>query len=64
MKQSILWGHKRNEPDYFEHIITEKSELIEQASIWALSNGFDLVRIQEFNLNVKPNFINTLNKTK
>ena len=59
--EKILWGVKIGEPDYMEELITNNSDQIEQAKVWAVANGFDRLRVAEINLNEKPDFAKTIN---
>lgn len=57
----VLFATKKGEPDYMEQLITEKSEAINDASKWALVNGFDRLRIATIDLGKKPEFTKTIN---
>ena len=62
MKQeTILFAVKIGEADYLEQVITTDPKKIEAAKVWAMSNGFDRLRVAIINLNTQPNFINTIN---
>lgn len=60
-KEFILYGVKDNQPDYMEEVITvQKSEdIIEKAKVWAIKNGYNRLRVYEFNWE-KPDFTKTL----
>jgi len=58
-KMKILWATKIGAPDYEEQLITEVEARIEAASTWARNNGFDRLRISEFN-GEKPNFVKAI----
>ena len=61
MKVKVLFATKKGEPDYMEQLITDKSEAINEASKWALVNGFDRLRIATIDLGKKPDFTKTIN---
>ncbi len=52
----VLFGHKANEPEYTEVLITEVEERIPAATEWAQANGY-VVRIADIDLSKPPNFI-------
>lgn len=57
----VLWATKIGEPDWCENLITstaDKSHL-ERAADWAQNNGFDRLRVSEFN-GEKPDFIGAI----
>lgn len=56
-----LWGTKKCEPDYMEQLITEQADKITAAVEWAKANGFDRLRVSEFDGSV-PDFTNTFAK--
>lgn len=66
-KETILFGCKIDEPDYFEEVLyeckgyTNKAELMAKGEAWAKNNGYNRLRIAEINLNEKPNFIKSIN---
>lgn len=57
----ILWATKKGRPEYEEQLITEDEKKIKDASKWAEANGFDRLRISNYN-GEKPDFIGTINK--
>lgn len=61
MKVKVLFATKKGEPDYMEQLITDKSEAINEASKWALVNGFNRLRIATIDLGEKPDFTKTIN---
>lgn len=64
-KMYVLWGTRINNPDWREEIITEKSEenkhMIEDAKTWALSHGFNRLRVAVYEVGDKPDFITAIN---
>lgn len=56
----ILWGHKQGEPSYFEDVICTCEERFNEATQWALRNGYDSFRVSD--IDGKPDFIGTINK--
>jgi hypothetical protein len=58
--EKILYGVKKENPDYMEEIITTHSDRIEAAKIWAANNGFNRFRVAEIDLSIKPDFIKTI----
>jgi hypothetical protein len=54
-----LWATKKGEPDYAEQLITEVAERIPAASEWAKANGFDRLRVSEFDGSA-PDFSRTI----
>lgn len=62
-KEFILWAVKIGEPKYMEEVIASTTDLaiIEKAREWALSNGFDRLRVSGFNWEM-PDFVGTINK--
>lgn len=56
----VLFGHKSDEPEYTEVLITEVEERIPDATKWAESNGYT-VRVAEINLSKAPDFTKILN---
>ena len=61
MFQSVLYATKIGKPDWYEEIITDKKERIEQATAWALNNGFDRLRLAKINLSTAPDFTEAIN---
>lgn len=55
-----LWATKKGAPDHEEQLITEMAERIADASAWAKANGFDRLRVSEFDGSA-PDFTKTLN---
>lgn len=53
--ETILYGTKIGEPDYMEQIITADAAKIAEATEWAKENGFDRLRIFEWDGSA-PNF--------
>ena len=45
MKESILWGIKKGDPDWMQEIITNDKRNFEKARAWAKRNGFDRFRV-------------------
>lgn len=43
-----LWATKKGAPDWQEQLITEVAERIPAASEWAKANGFDRLRVSDF----------------
>jgi len=60
MKESILWGIKKGDPDWMQEIITNDKRNFEKAKAWAKRNGFDRFRIAEIDTSKAPDFTNTL----
>jgi uncharacterized protein YutE (UPF0331/DUF86 family) len=60
MPEYILWGVAKDDPDWYEQIITNTSnkELLPKAEEWAKRNGFRNLRIAEYN-GEKPEYQNT-----
>lgn len=44
----ILFGVRRENEDWQEELITESEDRIEAAKQWAVENGFDRLRVWEF----------------
>lgn len=55
----ILWGIRKGKEAWQEELITECEERIAEATIWAKSNGFDRLRVSDFN-GEKPDFSKVL----
>ena len=51
----VLFGHKVDEPDYTEALITEVEERIPNATEWAEANGY-VVRVAEIDLDERPDW--------
>ena len=62
MTVKILYGTKKGLPDYMAEVITDKSDRIEAAKVWATNNGFDRLTVKDCDISVKPDFINTISK--
>ena len=58
----ILFATKIGSPDYMEQLITENSDLIEDAKKWCVKNGFDRIRVATIDLTEKPDFAKTIKK--
>lgn len=56
----VLFGHKANEPEYTEVLITEVEDRIEAATEWAKANGY-VVRVAEIP-DGKPDFSKIFSK--
>lgn len=54
-KETILYATKIGEPDYMEQIITTHKDRINEATEWAEQNGFDRIRVFEYDGSA-PNF--------
>jgi len=63
MSTKVLFAVKVGDEDWQEQLITEDETKIEPASKWALSNGFDRLRVATIG-NEKPNFVATIKKPK
>lgn len=65
--ETLLYGCKVSEPSYMEEILyqckgyTNLEELLAKGQQWADNNGYDRLRISVIDLNIAPNFINTIN---
>ncbi len=59
----VLWGVKIDNPDWMEEVIIEGLEEneVENAKTWALSNGFNRLRMAIYEIGDKPNFISAIN---
>jgi hypothetical protein len=57
----ILFAVKIGNEDWQEELITEDELFIEEASKWALKNGFNRLRVAEIYLNERPDFTKTIN---
>ncbi len=57
----ILFAVRIGDADWQEELITENESAIEQASKWALANGFDRLRIADIDLSIPPDFIGAIN---
>lgn len=55
------WATKKGRPDYEEQLITEDSAKIAAASEWAKANGFDRLRVSEWDGSA-PDFASTVNR--
>ena len=62
MKESILWGIKKGDPDWMQEIITNDKRNFEKATAWAKRNGFDRFRIAEIDTSKAPDITNTLQR--
>ena len=60
MKELILWGIKKGDPDWMQEIITNDKRNFEKAKAWAKRNGFDRFRVAEIDTSKAPDFTNTL----
>lgn len=58
---ACLWATKKGAPDYMEQLITEQADKIPAAVEWAKANGFDRLRVSEFDGSA-PDFAKTLAK--
>mgnify|MGYP003155004375 CR=1 FL=1 len=56
MKEKILYGTRKGQPDWKEEIITENEKHFRQAKNWAKKNGFDRFRVAIIDLREKPDF--------
>ncbi len=45
MKEKILYGTRKGQPDWKQEIITEHEKHFCQAKTWAKRNGFDRFRV-------------------
>lgn len=61
MKTTILWATKIGDEDWQEQLITEQSDKIEAAKVWALANGFDRLRVATIDDNARPDFAACIN---
>lgn len=57
-KETILYATRVGQPDWCEEIITTNESRIEQASAWALENGFDRLRVAVIDMGGHPDFGN------
>jgi len=57
----VLFAVKINDENWQEQLITELPEQIEAASLWAIDNGFNHLRIADIDLDQEPDFISTIN---
>ena len=56
MKEKILYGTRKDQPDWKEEIITVNEKHFQQAKLWARINGFDRFRVAIIDLRVAPDF--------
>lgn len=57
----ILWAVKKGEEDWQEQLITDGDKAkIAKASKWAEANGFDRLRVAQFQEGERPDFIGTI----
>lgn len=61
MHSKVLFAVRAGSEDWEEQLITEVESRIEAASKWALSNGFDRLRIATIDDRV-PDFASTVKK--
>ena len=59
--ETVLYGVRVGAEDWQEEIITTNPEAIEQASAWAVANGFDRLRVAVISLDAPPDFRNVVN---
>jgi len=59
----VLWGVRVNDPDWMEEVIAEgsKENEVENVKTWALSNGFNRLRMAIYEIGDKPDFISAIN---
>jgi len=57
--ETILWGVKVGDPDWQEVLITNNPDKIDAARQWALSNGFDRLRVASIDMSSRPDFTKT-----
>ncbi len=57
----VLWGTRKGDQNWQEELITEDETRIEAAKKWAEANGFDRLRVSEFNEGEAPDFTKILN---
>jgi len=62
MKEQVLYGTKRGQPDYMEDIISTKPENFKRATTWAKENGYDRLRVAAIDLSIKPDFTGIVSK--
>lgn len=60
MKEKILYGTLKNNPDWKEEILSTKPEQFEKVKKIASKDGYRNFRVATINLNEKPNFKNTI----
>ena len=61
-KYKVLYGHKDNEPEYMEDIITEHEDRFDTAKEWAMGQGYTSFRIAEIDPNTPPDFTGAITK--
>ena len=59
--ETILWAVKIGAADWEEEVITSTAnkEHLEKAKAWALTNGFDRLRVSKWN-GEKPDFVGAI----
>ena len=58
--EKLLYGRKKNEPDYMEQLLCTQPERFDQVKVLAKKDGFVTFRVSEFKLE-KPDFTKALN---
>jgi len=62
MKETILYGLKKDEPTWKEEIISEIPKNFPKVIELAIAAGYDRFRVAEIDLSIKPDFVRTINK--
>ena len=66
--ETLLYACKLDQPDYMEEILyqckgyTNLDDLLNRGNQWAKDNGYNRLRISVIDLNVKPNFLQAINR--
>lgn len=67
MTETVLWGVKKEAPDYAEEVLYQckgyvnQDEILKKGQEWADKNGYDRLRLVTLNLSTPPNFIKSIN---
>ncbi len=61
--EKVLWATKKGEQSWMEQVITSTTSEahLEKAKQWALSNGFDRLRVSILDMSQKPDFSKVIN---
>jgi hypothetical protein len=66
MKETLLYGCKKGQPDYMEEVLyackgyVNKDELIKKGEAWAEKNDYDRLRVSVIDLSTPPDFTKTI----
>lgn len=58
----VLWGIRKNAPDWQEEIITTQPLKFDAARTWAVSQGFDRFRVAEYMDDDRPDFAGAISR--